>query len=158
MLFRSFIDGLNQGGGLARTGRAVHHHHVLGPEHLVDGVLLGGVEPGQLDVVEGEARRSGMAVEEVAQIGQTVAAGMDDAVQGIGHKPVAGLVEVTVLSRLQRESANIDMILNTFDGLYDTIEQISENKIVLTDRFGEKIYANLESHVSNVIMDYCSRY
>ena len=34
----------------------------------------------------------------------------------------------TVLSRLQRESANIDMILNTFDGLYDTIEQISENK------------------------------
>ena len=64
----------------------------------------------------------------------------------------------TVLSRLQRESANIDTILNTFDGLYDTIEQISENRIILTDRFGEKIYANLESHVSNVIMDYCSRY
>ena len=95
-----FIDGLNQGGGLARTGRAVHHHHVLGPEHLVDGVLLGGVEPGQLDVVEGEARRSSMAVEEVAQIGQTVAAGMDDAVQGIGHKPVAGLVEVELHTHL----------------------------------------------------------
>lgn len=63
----------------------------------------------------------------------------------------------TVLSRLQRESANLDTILNTFDGIYESIQTVGDNKIMLTDRFGGKIYVNLEAHVSNIIMDYCTK-
>ena len=64
----------------------------------------------------------------------------------------------TVISRLQRESANLDTILTTFDGIYDKISQISENTILLTNAMGGKIYVNLENHVQNLIMDYVSRY
>lgn len=64
----------------------------------------------------------------------------------------------TVINRLQRESANLDTILNTFDGIYDKISQISENTILLTNAMGGKIYVNLENHVQNLIMDYVSRY
>lgn len=60
----------------------------------------------------------------------------------------------TVLNRLQRESANLTTIVETFDGVYDRIDLVNENKLVLTDRFGDKMYVNLENHVENVIMDY----
>ena len=63
----------------------------------------------------------------------------------------------TVISRLQRESANVDTILNTFDGLYESVQLVGRNKIILTDRFGDKLSVNLEAHVNNIIMDYCSK-
>jgi len=63
----------------------------------------------------------------------------------------------TVLSRLQRESANLDTILNTFDGIYDKISQVNESTIMLTNRMGGKIYVNLEDHVQNLIMDYVTK-
>jgi len=40
-----FVDGFYQGGGLSRTRRSVHHGHILGPEHLVHGLFLRGIEP-----------------------------------------------------------------------------------------------------------------
>lgn len=64
----------------------------------------------------------------------------------------------TVISRLQRESANLDCILNTFDGIYDKISQVNENTIMLTNAMGGKISVNLENHVQNLIMDYVSKY
>lgn len=64
----------------------------------------------------------------------------------------------TVISRLQRESANLDCILNTFDGIYDKITQVNENTIVLTNAMGGKISVNLENHVQNLIMDYVSKF
>lgn len=64
----------------------------------------------------------------------------------------------TVISRLQRESANLDTILNTFDGIYDKISQINENTILLTNAMGGKIYVNLENHVQNLIMDYATKF
>lgn len=64
----------------------------------------------------------------------------------------------TVINRLQRESANLDTILNTFNGIYDKISQVNENTILLTNAMGGKIYVNLENHVQNLIMDYVSRY
>lgn len=64
----------------------------------------------------------------------------------------------TVISRLQRESANLDCILNTFDGIYDKISQVNENTIMLTNAMGGKISVNLESHVQNLIMDYVTKY
>lgn len=63
----------------------------------------------------------------------------------------------TVISRLQRESANVDTILSTFDGIYDKISTRG-NSVVLTNAMGGKIEVNLESHVQNLIMDYVSKY
>jgi hypothetical protein len=64
----------------------------------------------------------------------------------------------TVISRLQRESANMDLILNTFDGIYDKISLVNENTITLTNAMGGKISVNLENHVQNLIMDYVTKY
>lgn len=60
----------------------------------------------------------------------------------------------TVLNRLQRESANLSTIVETFDGIYDRIDLLEGGNVVLTDRYGDKISARLEDHVDNVIMDY----
>lgn len=60
----------------------------------------------------------------------------------------------TVINRLQRESANLNKIVNTFDGIMDNITLIDESRIMLTSRFGEKIIVNLENHIENLIMDY----
>lgn len=59
-----------------------------------------------------------------------------------------------VLKRLQRESANIDTILNTFEGIMDEVTLLENGKIRMTSRFGEKIYVNLEDHIDNLIMSY----
>lgn len=59
-----------------------------------------------------------------------------------------------VLDRLQKESANLTKIVETFDGVYDSVTLIDENKILLTDKFGSRISVNLENHVENIIMDY----
>lgn len=64
----------------------------------------------------------------------------------------------TVISRLQRESASLDTILNTFDGIMDNIGLVNESTVLLTSRFGDKIYVNLESHIDNLIMDYSSNH
>lgn len=64
----------------------------------------------------------------------------------------------TVISRLQRESANLDCILNTFDGIYNKISQVDENTIMLTNAMGGKISVNLENHVQNLIMDYVTKF
>lgn len=63
----------------------------------------------------------------------------------------------TVISRLQRESANMDMILNAFDGIYDKISMVNENTVMLTNAMGGKISVNLENHVQNLIMDYVTK-
>lgn len=63
----------------------------------------------------------------------------------------------TVISRLQRESANLDKIVSTFDGIMDNITLLDENTVMLTSRFGEKFVVNLENHIENLIMDYSMR-
>ena len=61
----------------------------------------------------------------------------------------------TVINRLQRESANISTITDTFSGIMDKITYIKEsNMVMLTSRFGDKFYVNLDNHVENLIMDY----
>ena len=44
---KGFVDGLNESGGLSGAGRTVDDGHILGPQHLIDGAFLGGVEPGE---------------------------------------------------------------------------------------------------------------
>ncbi len=63
----------------------------------------------------------------------------------------------TVINRLQRESANLDKIVSTFDGIMDNITLVSESTVMLTSRFGEKFVVNLENHIENLIMDYSMR-
>lgn len=60
----------------------------------------------------------------------------------------------TVINRMQRESANLSMITEAFDGLFDQVTLINENSLLLTSKFGERIIVNLENHVENIIMDY----
>ena len=60
----------------------------------------------------------------------------------------------TVIDRLQRESANLTTIIDTFEGLFDEVSLVSENTLMMTSRFGEKLYVNLEDHIQNIIEDY----
>lgn len=60
----------------------------------------------------------------------------------------------TVLNRLQRESASISTITETFEGLCDNVTLLENGKLLLSTRYGEKMYVNLENHVDNIIMDY----
>ena len=61
----------------------------------------------------------------------------------------------TVLNKLQRESANINMILETFNKIADKVT-LSENgkNIILTNAFGDRFNIRLEDYVDNLIMDY----
>lgn len=59
-----------------------------------------------------------------------------------------------VINRLQKESANLTKIVETFDGIYNDITLVNEHTLMMTSKFGDKISVNLEKHVSNLIMDY----
>ena len=61
----------------------------------------------------------------------------------------------TVISRLQRESANLDRIVNTFNGIMDKISLVNESTVMMTNRFGDKFYVNLENHIENLINEFC---
>lgn len=63
----------------------------------------------------------------------------------------------TVINRLQRESANLDRIVSTFDGIMDQITLVNESTVMMTNRFGDKYYINLETHIDNLISDFCMR-
>lgn len=58
-----------------------------------------------------------------------------------------------VLNRLQRESASISSILESFEGLADDVKVV-DNKLRLNTKFGETIYLNLDEQVDNLIMNY----
>ena len=61
----------------------------------------------------------------------------------------------TVLNKLQRESANIDMILETFNKIADKVTLSNNGKnIILTNAFGDRFNIRLENYVDNLIMDY----
>jgi len=61
----------------------------------------------------------------------------------------------TVINRLQRESANLDKIVSTFDGIMDNITLVNESTVMMTNAYGEKYYVNLENHIDNLIMEFC---
>ena len=84
--------GLYERGGLAGAWRAVDYGHVLGAQHLVDGLLLRGVEVWEAHRGKGPALRFAPRVEEVAQVGQPPL-GPHGAVERVEHEAVARLVE-----------------------------------------------------------------
>lgn len=63
----------------------------------------------------------------------------------------------TVIDRLQKESANLDKIVSTFDGIMDQITLVNESTVMMTNAYGDKYYINLETHIDNLISDFCMR-
>ena len=60
-----------------------------------------------------------------------------------------------VLNRLQRESANISSILETFEGIADKVTLSEDAKrVYLTNAFGDRFSIRLEDHIDNLIMNY----
>ena len=55
-----------------------------------------------------------------------------------------------------QESANMKMITESFDTLYDSIVLLEGgNKVQLTDKSGNTFIIYLESHIQNELMNYC---
>ena len=88
------VDGFHEGGGLACAWRPVDNGHILGQQHLIHGLLLCGVEPGEGQGLEHIFLRLAHACEDVAKFGQTVVLGIDGIVQGMEHGAVARFVEI----------------------------------------------------------------
>jgi hypothetical protein len=59
------------------------------------------------------------------------------------------------INRLQRESANMSSILETFEGITDKITLSEDGRYInLTNAFGDRFTLRLENYVDNLIMDY----
>ena len=68
---------------------------------------------------------------------------------------ITGSDAINTLNQLQRESASIGRILETFEGIADTIKLLENGtKLKLTTAYGESIYLNLNEHVQNLISNY----
>ena len=66
---------------------------------------------------------------------------------------IGGKEALETLNRLQRESASIGAILETFEGIADEVKVVG-NKIRLRTAFGETMYLPLDKYVSNLITNY----
>ena len=86
------VDGFDKGGGLARAWRAVHHSHILRPQHLVDGLFLRRIQIREMHRGEREGLCLLLRIEEIAQIAES-ALPLDGAIEGVEHRLVARLVE-----------------------------------------------------------------
>ena len=58
-----------------------------------------------------------------------------------------------VLNKLQRESASIGMILETFEGIANDVKVVG-NRIKLETAYGESMWLDLDRHVNNLIQDF----
>lgn len=59
---------------------------------------------------------------------------------------------------IMKESCNLDTALESFDMLYESIQVVNNGtKVHLTDKTGNTFMINLENHIQNQIMNYCSR-
>ena len=70
---------------------------------------------------------------------------------------ITGSDAMNVLNKLQRESASMSMILETFDKISESVT-LEKNKVVLTNRFGDRFLLPLDAYVENVIMDYVYKF
>ena len=129
------IENVN-GKAYVKGVKIITYDNVLYPSHSVaytDKIIS------ESAVVDGFTRNM-KEIEEVNDIGRIITLTKSDAQD--------------VLNRLQRESADISAIINTFEGLSDRIVVTEDNKLRLSTRYGETLYLNLENHVENLIMDY----
>ena len=66
---------------------------------------------------------------------------------------VTGKDATEVLNKLQRESASIGMILETFEGIANDVKVVG-NRIKLETAYGESMWLDLDRHVNNLIQDF----
>lgn len=81
---------------------------------------------------------------------------IDQKMERRGSGLIVPISTESVINYIKSESANFDMIKESFDLLYDNI-QLLENgsQVQLTTKTGDTIIVNLESYVHNEIMSYC---
>ena len=66
---------------------------------------------------------------------------------------ITGKDAANLLSTMQHENASIGMILETFEGIANSVK-LQGHRIKLTTAFGEHIYLPLDSYCNNLIMEY----
>lgn len=74
-----------------------------------------------------------------------------------GESLIIPVTNESVLNYIRSESANLKYMKECFDFMYDEIT-VNESKstVTLTDNTGNIFVVNLESHIHNEIMKYCS--
>jgi len=63
-----------------------------------------------------------------------------------------------LMNTLKRESANINATMKSSQGLFDTITLVRENTLCLSNRYGDKAYIDIESHIDDIITEYAYRH
>lgn len=68
---------------------------------------------------------------------------------------VTPITNEKVISLLKEESANINFVMENFNGIYESIELLNNGRnIQLNDGKGNIMVVNLEHHVQDILMDY----
>lgn len=71
------------------------------------------------------------------------------------HGFVTPITNEKVVSLLKQESANINFVMENFDGIYESIQLLDNGRnIQLADGKGTTLVVNLEHHVQDILMDY----
>lgn len=63
-----------------------------------------------------------------------------------------------VLDRLQKESASVSMIVETFSNTYDKVTLLENGQLLLSNCMGGKIYVNADNHIDNVIKNFVFKF
>ena len=72
------------------------------------------------------------------------------------HGYVTPITNDKVVSLLKQESANVNFVMENFQGIYESIELVDNGRsIKLADGKGTALVVNLEQHVQDILMDYC---
>lgn len=72
------------------------------------------------------------------------------------HGYVTPITNDKVVSLLKQESANVNFVMENFQGIYESIELVDNGRSVqLSDGKGNTLIVNLENHVQDILMDYC---
>ena len=71
------------------------------------------------------------------------------------HGFVTPITNEKVINLLKQESANINFVMDNFNGIYESIQLLNNGRNVqLTDCKGTTLVVNLEHHVQDILMDY----
>jgi hypothetical protein len=74
-----------------------------------------------------------------------------------GESLIIPLTNKQVLNYIRSESANLKFMTECFDFMYDSINiNESNSTVTLTGKDGDIMVVNLETHIHNEIMNYCS--
>lgn len=72
------------------------------------------------------------------------------------HGFVTPITNEKVVKLLKQESANLNFVMENFDGIYESIQLMDNGRNVqLNDGKGNILVVNLEQHVQDLLMDYC---